>query len=45
MIPFDPALHAAATGEGRGRTPGKAYRDALQQVVERALAGPVSAAS
>ena len=39
-IPFEPALHAAATGEGRARPRGKAYLEALRQVMERAIEGP-----
>ena len=45
VIPFDPALHTAATGGGRPRPPGKGYREALREVLERAVAGPVSGAS
>ena len=37
VIPFDPALHATATGEGRPRPPGKGYREAVREVVERAV--------
>lgn len=33
VLPFDPALHAAATGKPSGR-PGKAYRKALRQAIE-----------
>lgn len=40
VIPFDPALHAAATGGARGRPPGKGYREALRQLFERAVEGP-----
>ena len=40
VIPFEPALHAAATGEARDRAPGKPYREALRQVIERAVEGP-----
>ena len=40
IIPFEPALHAAATGEAQDRPPGKAYRAALRQVIERAVEGP-----
>ncbi len=40
IIPFEPALHAAATGEAQDRPPGKAYRAALGQVIERAVEGP-----
>ena len=40
IIPFEPALHAAATGEAQNRPPGKAYRQALHQVIERAVEGP-----
>ena len=39
-IPFEPALHAAATGEEHERPPGKAYLEALRQVIERAVEGP-----
>ena len=45
VIPFDPALHAAATGEGRARSPGKAYREALRQLAERVLESPVRTGS
>ena len=45
VIPFEPALHAAATGGARGRTPGKPYREALRQVIERAVEGPAPVAS
>ena len=45
VIPFDRALHAAATGAARPRTPGKAYRKALGQLLERAVGGPAAAAS
>ncbi|MDE0458308.1 MAG: ATP/GTP-binding protein [Chromatiales bacterium] len=37
VIPFEPVLHAAATGEKPGARLGKAYRDALRQVMERAV--------
>lgn len=40
VIPFEPALHAAATGEAADRPHGKAYRSALRQVIERAVEGP-----
>lgn len=45
IIPFEPALHAAALGEARGGSPGKAYREALRQVAERTIEGtaPVAA--
>ena len=39
-IPFEPALHAAATGAERTRPRGKAYLEALRQVMERAIEGP-----
>ena len=42
-IPFDSALHAAATGEGRQRGPAKAYLAALRQVMERAVEVPAPA--
>ena len=34
VIPFDPALHAAATGAGSGR-PGRAYRNAVREMMSR----------
>ena len=34
VVPFDPALHAAATGAGSGR-PGKAYRNAVREMMSR----------
>ena len=37
VIPFEPALHAAAIGEKPGARPGKAYREALRQVMERSV--------
>ena len=39
-IPFEPVLHAAATGAERARPRGKAYLEALRQVMERAIEGP-----
>ena len=45
VIPFEPVLHAAATGGKQGSPPGRAYRDALGQVIERAVEGPAPAAS
>ena len=45
IIPFEPALHAAATGEAQDRSPGKAYRAALRQVIERAVEGPAPVGS
>lgn len=45
VIPFDPALHAFAAGEKRRRAPGKAYLDAVRQVLERTARGPLPAAS
>ena len=45
VVPFDAALHAAATGSTRTRAPGKAFRKALGEVVERAVEGPAPAAS
>ena len=35
VVPFDPALHAAATGDKGTRPPGKAFRAAMRQLVER----------
>ena len=40
IVPFEPALHAAATGDAQDRPPGKAYLEALRQVIERAVEGP-----
>ncbi len=45
VIPFEPALHAASVGGGRARSPGKAWRKALSQVIERAIEGAASGAS
>ena len=45
VIPFEPALHAAATGAGTERPPGKAYVDALREVAERAVYGPADVGS
>ena len=39
VVPFDAALHAAATGRTRARSPGKAFRRALDEVAERAIEG------
>ena len=39
VIPFDPALHAATTGEAQGRSRGKPYLDALHQVMARVVEG------
>lgn len=39
VVPFDAALHAAATGSTRTRSPGKAFRKALDEVAERAIEG------
>ena len=43
IVPFEPALHAAATGDGDSRPSGKAYLAALRQVIERAVQGPAPA--
>ena len=40
IVPFEPALHAAATGDAQDRPPGKAYLEALRQIIERAVEGP-----
>ena len=40
IVPFEPALHAAATGDVQDRPPRKAYLEALRQVIERAVEGP-----
>lgn len=45
VIPFEPALHADGTGEGRSRSPGKPYLAALRQVIERAVEGPAPVSS
>ena len=45
VVPFDAALHAAATGRTRARSPGKAFRKALDEVAERALEGSAPAAA
>ena len=37
IIPFEPALHAAATGEAQDRPPGKAYRQALRELALSSL--------
>ena len=37
VIPFEPALYASATGDAQNRPPGKAYRKALQQVIESSV--------
>ena len=40
VVPFEPALHAAATGDRQDRPSGKAYLEALRQVIERTVQGP-----
>ena len=45
VVPFEPTLHAAATGKAPDRAPGKAYRAALRQVIERAVEGPAPVGS
>ena len=45
VIPFEPALHAAAADGARGRRPGKTYLAAVRQVLERTSRGPAPAAS
>ena len=45
VVPFDAALHAAATGHPRARPPGKAFRKALDEVSERAVEGSAPATS
>ena len=45
IIPFEPALHADATGDGGSRAPGKAYLQALGEVIERAVEGPAPVSS
>ena len=41
VIPFDPFLHAVAIGEKRKGAPGKAYLEAVRQVIERTARGPL----
>ena len=45
VIPFEPVLHAVAVGGKRKRAPGKAYLEAVRQVLERTAKGPLPAAS
>ena len=45
VVPFEPALHAAATGRTHDRPFAKAYLEALRQVIERAALGPVPVGS
>ena len=47
VIPFDRALHAASTRPAKARSirPGKAWRKALRQVIERVIEGPSLAPS
>ena len=40
IIPFEPAVHATATGGAQDRPPGRAYRNALRQIIELAVEGP-----
>jgi hypothetical protein len=42
IVPFDGALHATAAGNARARSPGRAFRKALDEVVERVIEGPAS---
>ena len=42
IVPFEPALHAAATGRTQDRPLRKAYLGALREVIERAVPGPAS---
>ena len=39
LIPFEPALHAASVGGGRPKSPGKAWCEALRQLVEQVIEG------
>ena len=39
VVPFDAALHAAATGRTRARSPDKAFREAPDEAAERAIEG------
>ena len=43
VVPFDAALHAAATGSARACSPGKAFRKALDALAERAIEGSATA--
>ena len=45
VIPFDPALHAAAARGKRGRSPGTRFRKALRQVIEQAIEGGANTAA
>ena len=45
VVPFDAALHAAASGRTRARSPGKAFRKALKEVAERANEASAPAAN
>ena len=45
IVPFEPVLHAAATGGPHDRPAGKAFLEALRQVIDRAALGPASLAS
>ena len=45
VIPFDAALHAAAAGGARSRSPGEGYRRAVLQVAERAIEDPAPSGS
>ena len=40
IVPFDRVLHAASTRAVKARSPGKAWRKALHQVIERVIEGP-----
>ena len=40
VVPFEPALHSAATGGKRARSVRKAYREAIRQLAERVIEGP-----
>ena len=45
VVPFEPALHAAALGDKAKRAAGKAYRAATRQLLERTTRSPAPGAS
>ena len=45
VIPFEPALHAAAAGRKSARATRKPYREAIRQIAERVIVGAAPASS
>ena len=45
LVPFEPALHAAAVGDKGKGPPGKAWRAATRQLLERTTRSPAPGAS